>query len=75
MADFSELNKMIIKKILLSNFKSEKSLLIFPTPVLLDDASLISDSDEEYNFHGKEYILYKADFTKKMKEGKSFGCI
>ena len=73
--DFSELNKMIIKKILLSNFKSEKSLLIFPTPVLLDDASLISDSDEEYNFHGKEYILYKADFTKKMKEGKSFGCI
>ena len=74
--DFNELNKLIIKKIILSNFNSKGYTLTgFPSPFEAEDAELIDDSDEKYNFEGKQYIDFKTDYFRLFNDEKKFGCI
>ena len=74
--DFNELNKLIIKKIILSNFNSKNYVLTcFPSPFEIEDASLIDNGDEEYNFEGKQYIDFKTDYFRLTNDEKEFGCI
>ena len=74
--DFDELNKLIIKKIILSNFNSKNYILTtFPAPFEIDDESLFDDSEEKYNFVGKQYIDFKIDYFRLINDEKEFGCI
>ena len=74
--DFDELNKLIIKKIILSNFNSKNYVLTaFPAPFEIDDESLFDDSDEKYNFVGKQNIDFKIDYFSLINDEKEFGYI
>ena len=74
--DFDELNKLVIKKIILSNFNSKNYVVTgFPVPFEINDEPQIDDSDKENNFVGKEYIDLKTDYFRLINDEKEFGCI
>ena len=72
--NFSEINRIVMKKIILNNFNTIGiNLEGFPTPAENEDD--IYDSDEEYNFHHKSIITFKTDYFKKTGFKRTFGCI
>lgn len=74
--DLSEINQIVIKKIILNDFSlhnSKISLIGFPVASENEDDDII-DSDEEYNFSGKSIITFKTDYFKNPQK-KIIGCI
>ena len=73
-SDFNEINRIVMKKIILSNFNTIGiNLEGFPTPSENEDD--IYDSDEEYNFEHKSIITFKTDYCKRIGFKRTFGCI
>ncbi len=75
--DLLEINKIIIKKIILNNFNlfdNKISLIGFPVPSDNEDNLDIIDSDEEYSFENKTIISFKTDLFRNPKK-KIIGCI